>query len=82
MKIQGVRFNQAIHLGKSLDLQSYVAEGQSIMGDPVKLSRYDGVFLQMDFTKGKYSQLIPWAQVACLFWEPSVTDSAIKRAKG
>lgn len=82
MKIQGVRFNQSIHLGKSLDLQSYVAEGQMIQGDPVKLSRYDDVFLQMDFTKGEYSQLIPWAQVACLFWEPSDTNAAKQRSKG
>lgn len=66
MNIIGVRFVQAIHLGRSLDIHSYLEQGTPVLGDPVTLSLHDANFLKVRFKSG-YSQLVPMAQVASLF---------------
>lgn len=82
MKINLVRFAQSLHLGRSLDLNSSIAEGQRVMGDPVSLKYFDSNFLSIDFASG-YSQLVPWSQVSGVFYEGKATsvNPAVKRVK-
>lgn len=83
LKIKGVRFTEAIHVGKALDIQSYVEQGMSILGDKITLSKYDDTFLSIRFNSG-YRQLVPFSTVATIFIdEPAaVDDLTSKRSKG
>lgn len=79
MELLGVRFNQAIHIGRGLDLQSYLEPGQSVLSDTVSLAAHDTNFLRVSFKSG-YSQLIPWAQVATVFYKESDAVSSKHRS--
>lgn len=72
-KIQVVRFHDNLMLGKSLDLKSSLAWGDSVLGTPVELYFYDQTFMMVKYcgksVDQKYSQLIPFAQVATLIFE-------------
>lgn len=81
MKLSLVRFREAIHIGKALDLNSSLADGQKVLGDVVTLHYHDANFLRVDFESG-YSTLIPWAQVTTVFYESTSDNAGSKRAKG
>lgn len=68
-----VRFTEALHIGKSLDVNSSLSKGQLVVSVPIELD-FDGdrPFISVTF-KGrtrdeKYVQLIPFASVATILF--------------
>lgn len=73
MKIITVRFSPvtATMVGMSLDPVSSLTDGEWHLDGKVALSKYDDLFLKVEFTKGdrKYGQLIPWSTVSTVLFE-------------
>lgn len=71
-EITMIRFAEAIHIGKSLDVNSSLSKGQTIVGVPIELAFDGDHFISVTF-KGKtkeekYVQLIPIAAVATILF--------------
>jgi len=72
-KVKLVRFKEHIAVGTGLDQKSYLEDDGTVLGVPIKLSKYDETFLRIDF-KGRdkvnqYSQLIPWSAIATVLFD-------------
>ena len=68
-KIMIVHFNGHPPLGKSLEPQKHISEGQIINGELVHISRFDDTFLRIDYspkdtTRKPYSEFVPLASVS------------------
>lgn len=72
-KIALVWLNQDTYVGKVLDLNKTLTNGGSVQGVPISLRVHSDLFLAVDFNgkrkEEKYTQLIPWANVASLYME-------------
>lgn len=72
-KIKLVRFKEHMAIGTGLDQKSYLEDGGTVLGVPVKLSKYDEIFLKVQFCGkdpvNKYVQLVPWSAVATVLGE-------------
>lgn len=67
-----VRFIESLHIGKSLDVNSSLSKGQSVVNVPIELAFDGDNFIAVTF-KGKakvdqYVQLIPLASVATIMF--------------
>ncbi len=77
MILTNVRFTQPIHLGRALDLHSFLEPGTRVSSDPVDIAWFNDTFLRISFRNGNYSQLVPWSQVAAVLYtesKPAVTS--------
>ncbi len=73
MKIQRVRFNGAVHIGRAYEPKSTLAVGDQMELKTIDLRKYDDVFLEVIFRAkdpgSTYSQLVPWHRVDAAFIE-------------
>lgn len=76
-KIMVVHFNGNPPLGKSLEPRSHIAEGQVINEELVHITRFDDIFLRLDFspknTANKpYSEFVPLATVSKILFSEEI----------
>ena len=69
-----VHFTSSIMLGRSLDVRTYISQGDIVLGDLVNIDIYDDNFLRINYSnKGEgyqaYSELIPLAQVSKILFK-------------
>lgn len=81
MNILNVRFANHIPLGKEVMPDNYMERGRSTGSSRcVDIQNYDSMFLKLVFenSSGRYSQFVPWAQVATVYFD----DAPAEKSKG
>jgi hypothetical protein len=79
MHILNVRFSEHLPLGKEVMPDNFVERGRRCGSSRVTdIQMYDSMFLKITFTNsdGDYSQFVPWARVATVYFDDSSTKKS------
>lgn len=79
MVIRNVRFMNHIPLGNEVVPDNFMVRGRTLSGSTcVDLQMYDSMFLKLTFEQNKqrYSQFVPWAQVATVIFDDTPSEKS------
>jgi hypothetical protein len=85
MVIKHVRLANPIALGTEVVPDSFLIRGKRLASSQIEdLQMYDAMFLKITYNcprsetcpSGVYSQFIPWAQVATVYFDDTVTEKS------
>lgn len=79
MIIRNVRFMNHIPLGSEVVPDNFMERGRKLTSSRcVDLQNYDSMFLKITFDDGHrvYSQFVPWAQVATVFFDDTTSEKS------